>query len=469
VSATGAVLLEPPPPGTKWRHEEVPHVDAWPAEEAIEALNADVWHETGATGAGVKVAVFDLQWFGSEADPDVLGDVETHDCWASPTCEPAMDTFLPRFSHEEGVHGYGCAQVVRDVAPDAEIHLVRVNGETTLENAVDWAIREGVDVVSMSLSFFNTSFYDGTGPVNGHMDRLAAAGVLMVASSGNYARGHWMGPYTDGNDDGRMDLDGEDGLWVHLGTGSARGIYVSWNQFRYCGLTDLDVWLRDEAGNVIGRSDQVQSADADSCAPVERLSGYVEEEGWYRLEIVQRAGPVANLSVNVLVTDGSVLDSMAEGSMTDPSSHPAVLGVGAVRADGYLWNEPEGFSSRGPTSDGRPKPDIAGPDGLSTDAYGPVGFYGTSAATPAVAGAVALVLSDDPTLTPFEAARHLEGWALGDSATFESPDPRWGAGKARLPVRDGAPSPCGERPLLLPLFLLPVRWLRRRAGGRVHS
>ena len=50
------------------------------------------------------------------------------------------------------------AEVIRDIAPDADIHLVRVLGQTSLENAVDWAIREDVDFISMSLPFFNESF-----------------------------------------------------------------------------------------------------------------------------------------------------------------------------------------------------------------------------------------------------------------------------------------------------------------------
>lgn len=472
VSATGAVLFEPPPPGVPWRHESVPHVDGWPAVEAIEALNADEWHERGITGAGVKVAVFDLQWFGAEADPDVLGDVQTHDCWWHSSCDVPMDTLRPRFGFEEGIHGYGCAQIIRDIAPDAELHLVRVNGETTLENAVQWAIRNEIDVVSMSLSFFNTSFYDGTGTVNDKMDALAANGVLMVGSAGNYARGHWVGPYVDGNGDGRMDFNGDDGLWVYLRAGNRRGAYVTWNQYTGCGATDLDATLRDAEGNVIGRSEDRQDPDADRCEPLERLSGQVTEDGWYRIEVVATTGATSLVTVKVIVTDGTIDGGIAEGSMTDPSSHPAVLSVGAVRAEGYLWNDVEPFSSRGPTSDGRAKPDIAGPDGVTTDAYGAEGFYGTSAATPAVAGALALVLSEDPSLDAYGAAERLKGWSLGDDAAFESPDPRFGAGKARLPVLSDAPSPCGRRPLLLPLFLLPLGWWRRydaRRGDRARG
>jgi len=411
----------------------------------------------------VKVAVFDLQWFGAGLAPTVLGDVATQDCYASPTCELPMDTLRPRFSFEEGVHGYACAQVVHDIAPDAQLYLVRVNGQTTLENATDWAIRNGIDVVSMSLSFFNASFYDGTGPISAQIDKLAAAGVLLVVSSGNYAQAHWSGPFTDAGD-GRMLFDGSPGLWIHLPAGSARGIYVNWNQHAACGQTDLDAYLYDSDGNLVDRSEDPQVASADRCAPVERLTGTVAEDGWYRLEVVWRRGSTVDLDVDVLATNGSIAWARPAGSIADPGSSPNAFTVGAVRATGYLTNDVESFSSQGPTHAGLGKPDIAGPDGATTVAYGARGFYGTSASAPAVAGAIALAMSDDPTLTPWQAAHRLQGWAAGDPVGPWRSDPRWGAGRARLPDPDATATAggCGHGRLLLPLFLPPLFFRRRR-------
>ena len=55
----------------------------------------------------------------------------------------------------------------------------------------------------------------------------------------------------------------------------------------------------------------------------------------------------------------------------------------------------EVFSSQGPTADGRTKPDLAAPDGVSTVSYGNRGlaFFGTSASAPHAAGAIALMKS----------------------------------------------------------------------------
>ena len=90
----------------------------------------------------------------------------THDCYGHRSCDLPIDTIRPTYRHETGGHGIACAEVIHSIAPGAELHLVRVNGLTTLENAADWAVREGIDLVSMSMSFFNESFYDGTGDVN---------------------------------------------------------------------------------------------------------------------------------------------------------------------------------------------------------------------------------------------------------------------------------------------------------------
>jgi subtilisin family serine protease len=67
----------------------------------------------------------------------------------------------------------------------------------------------------------------------------------------------------------------------------------------------------------------------------------------------------------------------------------------------------EGYSSRGPTSDGRAKPDVAGPDKVSTATYGGE-FPGTSAATPHVAGAAALILSKNASMNAAALRQALE-------------------------------------------------------------
>lgn len=467
-SATGAILANPPTDGTRWRPETLGELtaeeDPTSPGDPARVTNADAWQADGITGAGVKVAVFDLGWFAGELDTArTVGDAETHDCFVTPTCERPFDPLRPNSAAEGGYHGWACAEAIHRVAPDAELHLMRAGSFTLLENAVDWAIRDGVDVISMSMSFYNDSFYDGTGPHDALMQRLTDAGVLMVTSAGNDAALHWQGAYLDADHDDRMDGDGDNAVLLYLERPTA--INLVWNQFGpRCGDTDLELRVYDSDGNEVGASDDDVQDPAQDCEPVDVVTPVVQTPDWYRVEVHLRRGVRVGVDVNLIAKGGNFLVPMAEGSLVDPAVHPLAVAVGAVRTTSYWDGPPEGFSSRGPTRNGLQKPEIMGPDGLTTSAFGPVGFFGTSASTPVVVGLIALVMQDDPSLSSREAFERLAGWAHLPSPTPTFGPGTYGAGMARLPVRDPEPARCGERPLWMGVLFVPWGWRRR---GRV--
>jgi hypothetical protein len=454
-SATGAVLASPPTDGTPYRRESIAIPDGWETEGS-EITNADLWHADGVTGEGVDVAVFDVGWFAGDTDPAAAGEVITHDCYTSPSCLPEIDIFRPNLADEGGNHGWACAEVVHDVAPGVTLHLVRADSFTMYENAVAWAISAGIDIVSMSLSYYNDSFYDGTGPHDTLIRDLEAADVLMVKSAGNTALQHWVGPFDDTDGDGLLDGDAGDGLYVDL-PGNDATVFVAWDQYGpRCGDTDLDAFLVDLEGRIVLERTNAQEpavADGPQCAPVERLAGAIPGPGIYEIQVRHTRGSRVGLRVDVQTRVGDLLHPVAAGSTPDPASHPLVAAIGAVRTVRYWDGAPEPFSSVGPTNAGDPKPDLLGPDGLSTAANGPAGFYGTSASAPAFAGLLALAMADDPSLTPRQAFERLQGWAhdAGD-----------GAGRARLPTRSPTSGGCGGHPLVLAIPLLSLWSPRRR-------
>ena len=108
------------------------------------------------------------------------------------------------------------------------------------------------------------------------------------------------------------------------------------------------------------------------------------------------------------------------------SAKPGMLAVGA--ADWATPDTIEPFSSRGPTTDGRVKPDIVGADWGDSATLGP--WPGTSQASPHVAGLAALVLQRFPDFTPEQVADYLKAHALPRGAV---PNNTWGYGFAQLP------------------------------------
>ena len=465
-SRYGSTLLGAPSDGTGWRDEPVPETteitgDGWTAVEAITAMGVEPWHSLDLDGSGVKVAIFDIQWFGLEQHPQ-LSAFPSHDCFGHRSCELPIDTLHPQFAFETGRHGIACAEVIHAIAPGADLRLVRVNGLTALENAIDWAIREDIDLISMSMSFFSESFYDGTGAINAAVDRLVDAGILLVNSAGNYARQHSSGWFNDPDGYGRNNFPwGSEYLPIYLPEGETK-VSLSWDEYRRCGATDFDAYIYDPDGYLLDRSTRTQDSDSDSCFPTENLKVKTAEEGWHYLLIYKRAGR-GDVRYKVMTRKGRVHEPVTEGSITDPGSHPHAFTVGAVYAKGYRLNDVEGFSSQGPTESGAQKPDISGPDGLTTTVYGPQGFFGTSAATPSVAAALALILSKDPALTPREAARHLQASAISMDPVWSPPDPALGSGKAHLPSLQESHTGCGKgMPLLMMLCWIPLGTIRRR-------
>ena len=60
-------------------------------------------------------------------------------------------------------HGTACAEIIHDVAPEAELYLYKVADIVDLENAKDRCIQNGVAIVNYSETWVNEGFGDGAG------------------------------------------------------------------------------------------------------------------------------------------------------------------------------------------------------------------------------------------------------------------------------------------------------------------
>ncbi len=111
------------------------------------------------------------------------------------------------------------------------------------------------------------------------------------------------------------------------------------------------------------------------------------------------------------------------GTLETPADGDSVIAVGAEDSSGTTAL----FSSRGPTADGRIKPDLMAP-GVSVaviNAQGGLVFSsGTSFATPLIAGVAALIREIDPQLTGVEVRDALR--RTGTNANLPNNDRGWG-------------------------------------------
>jgi subtilisin family serine protease len=396
--------------------------------EGVAKTNATTWHGAGLTGAGVKVAVID-GGFGGLDDLKGAGEI--------PASAVSVDYCPGDFSADR--HGAAVAEIVADEAPAAELYLICVDSEVTLARAERYAAEHGVRIVNHSIGWFGTARGDGSGGAGTPDGVVAAAradGILWVNAAGNEADTHWGGAFADADADRVLDfLPGEETDSVRVLGGGGQGCAeLRWDNWPATG-EDYDLVVRDEDGVVVAESTNHQGAGYGQ--PLEEAC-FANLGDTAAVEVAVRhvAGPArSRLDLFVVGDVGPLEYSRPDGSIVDPAASPNALAVGAVCWNGGL----EPFSSRGPTIDGRVKPDLVAPDNVSTVTYGPAlgfgcegdAFPGTSASAPHVAGAAALVAQRFPTATPADLQAFLEGSAI--DAGEPGRDSAYGAGLLHLP------------------------------------
>ncbi|MHB0874527.1 MAG: S8 family serine peptidase [Anaerolineae bacterium] len=386
------------------------------APEGVESTGAAAWHRAGYTGAGVKVGILDL---GFDGYRDLLGD-------ELPAQVTARSFVLNREPDESGlVHGTACAEIVHAMAPDAELYLAYYDGsEVAMGRAVEWMLEQGVDIISHSATGL-------VGPMNGTgyqcdlVDKATAQGVLWVNCMGNYGLSHYRGAFTDSDGNGLHEFAAGAELLAFLPPQSGILVALNWDDWEEV-AQDFDLYLYDADGTLLASSLNSQSGRQGDM-PFEGIRFNQVPEGTYYLAI-EAAAATREVTFDLYVLDGQVEFASPAYSLGTPADSASVVSVGASN---WRSGRLEDFSSQGPTSDGRMKPDLVAPDAVTVAAYAPEPFYGTSASTPHVAGAAALLLSAYPNLTREILAETLMGNAadLGQAG----PDTTYGYGQLRLP------------------------------------
>ncbi len=402
--------------------------------EEVAVSLAAAWHDEGFTGKGVKVAVIDGGFQGLP-ERQAAGEL--------PANVVAMDFCGGRFASATD-HGTAVAEIVHEMAPDAELYLLCIDTEVDLAAAVSFAKGQGVEIINHSVGWFGPARGDGSGYIGDIVADAKASGILWVNAAGNEAQTHWSGTYSD--------LDG-DRVHDWAPNGDEGNTFIWPNGAEICGLLKWDEWpagISDfDLGLVLSGANQLLAVSAGdqtgSQPPIEGLcakqaSGADLTVYWAILGYRVSTSP----RLDLFSFSPPLQYQTAAGSVVDPATSSAALAVGALC---WQTRQLEFYSSQGPTIDGRTKPDIVGHDSVSGATYGvfsscPSAFAGTSASSPEVAGAAALVKQAYPAYGPDQLRQFLQRSALDIGSP--GADNATGAGELRMPRPPDVVAPSAE-------------------------
>ena len=423
----------------------------------------------------------------------------------------------------KGAGGEGTAllEIVHDLAPGAKLSFANAGTDLEFQQAVNFLAASN-DVVLDDIGFYGEAS-DGTSAVSKNtaaaLNNDANPIRAYFTAVGNDADEHYYGGYVDSGVDGAtvngittpghlhlfqrtadttdvLGLGSQPYELLSLPAGGEAAIFLTWDDTFGASGNNYDLYLvQQSTGKVVARSVDVQSGAQD---PSEGID-YVNTTGaqdFFRI-YVQNVGNAAqprNLDLFAFepecAASGPALLAAPRherlnyntaghsvSAQADAGGSPVgVMAVGAIcsasaNASGQSSTDescldttnstPEFFGSRGPTDDGRMKPDISAIDGVSITGAGsfPSPFFGTSAASPHMGGIAALLLQAAPclmdrstsTIAAAAARARVRSLLLTNASpvTAGLPDNNLGAGRAdaTAAIRTAIPGTPGRKNL----------------------
>lgn len=339
----------------------------------------------GTNGAGVKIGVIDLG-FASLANAQTSGDLPSNLSIVDYTGTGTGGTD----------HGTNVAQIVYEMAPGAQLYLSKIDTEVQLQQAVSDMVAAGVRVINHSVGWYADAFYDGTGSLCNITNTAAQNNIQWVNAAGNSRNAHYMATFTDANGDLRHEFAiNQNYNTISLTAGSSVDLILNWDAYPTTSI-DYNLYLYngnpDTGGAIVAQSATRQRGTATSY-PYELITYTPSTSGTYYIVVKKYQSSTTNTRFALFSLGPDLGVKTNASSIVEPADCASVISVGATD----LNDNAEYFSSEGPTTDGRAKPDVAGPDRVQTSLTSL--FAGTSAASPHVAGAIALLMAKNSSMT----------------------------------------------------------------------
>jgi Subtilase family len=412
----------------------------------VTKTNAGTWHARGLRGDGVRIGIIDgfsaPHWNAAIQSGDLpnpagafcVSNGSPCDIWASGS-----------------THGVGVAEIVHDMAPGASLYIASsgpTGSAADLQAIVNYFASQGVRIITRSQAAWYDGPGNGTGPIAGVIENAVSRGMNWFNSAGNSAGGgtdpggYWRGTWQDANSNGWIDFAPTDEL---MGMYCGFTLGLRWSDWGPAPTrTDYDLYIYDDPGATVLEAQSLnnQPGGALPLEHVDHTCDAAADVDFMAIRLYPGSGGTAGDTLEFMMNSAGIEYWQNEHSATQPASDTASAGglsIGAIEPwDGATI---AGYSSQGPSNDGRFKPDLAAASCLSTATPTTRGcFDGTSAATPVAAGAAALYVGATPGATPAQVRSFLLSQAYVDRGT-PGPDNVFGGGEIVLPALPAPETP----------------------------
>ncbi len=399
----------------------------------------------GVNGTGVTVGVIsDSYNVSASATRTAAQDVASGDLPAG--VNVLADATNPNQVIDEG---RAMLQTVYDVAPSSSLAF-QTSGlsQVAMANAIgNLRTAAGAGVIADDIIFFaEPMFQDGV--IAQAATNAVNAGVPYFSAAGNFARRSYQSAFNGGgqvNIGGTLETAHEFNTVTHdilqsvtVPIGSLFRVAFEWDApFASAGgagaNSNLNIYLIQGGANIVaqGRTNNIGGDAVEILQFANNTAGTA-----FDILITSAGGPIPGTIKYVDFDNTTTFNEYLNNSTTlyGHANAQGVVGVGAasfLSTPAFGTNPPvvENFSALGGTpiifdTAGnrlgtplvRQKPDVVGPDAGNTTFFGTdiagdadafPNFFGTSAATPHVAGLAALMLDAAPTLTPTQVGQIL--------------------------------------------------------------